>query len=194
MKDKIIIILKILILSYFISNYAFSNTVNKIDVTGNERISDETIKSFIDVKINNEIDKKKLNEILKDLYETNFFEDINVSFDNQILLINVTENPIIDNIFYLGIKSKRILKIIEDLSSIKARSSYNEKLIKKEKLKVENILKDLGYYKSNIDILVEIKKNNLVNLTYDINLGKKSKIKKISFVGDKVFKDKNYAE
>ena len=90
MKDKIIIILKILILSYFISNYAFSNTVNKIDVTGNERISDETIKSFIDVKINNEIDKKKLNEILKDLYETNFFEDINVSFDNQILLINVT--------------------------------------------------------------------------------------------------------
>ena len=50
--------------------------------------------------------------------------------------------------------------------------------------------KNLGYYNSSLDILVEQSKNNLVNITYDINLGKKSKIKKITFIGNKVFKDK----
>ena len=41
----------------------------------------------------------KLNNILKDLYETDFFKDISVNLNNQILSINVQENPIIENIF-----------------------------------------------------------------------------------------------
>lgn len=41
-----------------------------------------------------------------------------------------------------------------------------------------------------MEILVEQTKNNLVNITYNIDLGEKSKIKKIIFIGDKVFKDK----
>ena len=183
--------LKIIIFtSIFFSGYAFSNTLDKINITGNERISDETIKLFINVKVNDEINSNKLNNILKDLYETDFFKDINISFNNQVLLINVVENAIIENIFYKGIKSNKILEFIKEGSSIKSRSSYNESLIKKEKLKVKNVLKNLGYYKSDLDILVEQLENNLVNITYDINLGKKSKIKKITFIGNKVFKDK----
>ena len=166
--------LKIIIFTLiFFSSYAFSDTLDKINITGNERISDETIKLFINIKVNDEIDTNKLNNILKDLYETDFFEDINISLNNQILFINVLENPIIENIFYEGIKSKRILEIIKEGSSIRSRSSYNERLIKKEKLKVENILKNLGYYKSNFNILVEKSENNLVNITYKIDLGKK---------------------
>ena len=54
----------------------------------------------------------------------------------------------------------------------------------------EFILNNLGYYNSNMQILVEDIKNNLVNITYKIDLGKKSKIKKITFIGNKIFKDK----
>ncbi len=174
----------------FSSTYAFSNTLEKIEVVGNDRISEETIKLFINVNLNDEIDNNKMNDILKDLYETDFFKDINISFNNQTLIINVLENPIIENIFYEGIKSDKILDIIKDGTSIRSRSSYNESLIKKEKLKIESILKSLGYYKSYLEILVEESENNLVNITYNINLGKKSKIKKITFVGNKVFKEK----
>ncbi len=174
----------------FFSSYALSDTLNKIEITGNDRISDETIKLFISIDINDEINDVKLNKILKDLYETDFFKNINVKFYNQILLINVEENPIIENISYNGIKSTRILEIIKKETSIKQRYSYNENLIKKEKLKIENILKNLGYYNSSLEILVDESKNNLVSIIYDVDLGKKSKIKKITFVGNKVFKDK----
>jgi len=180
----------LLLIMFLFLNHAFSNSLNKIEIIGNDRISDETIKLFINVDIKDEINDDKLNKILKDLYSTNFFKDINLNFDNQTLFINVVENPIIENIFYNGIKSNRILDVIKDNTSVKARSSYKESILKKEKLKIEKILKNLGYYNSDLDILIEETNNNLVNITYNIDLGKKSKIRKITFIGNKIFKDK----
>ena len=173
-----------------ISGQALSAAVNKIEIIGNDRIADETIKMFISVDIKDEINDEKLNIILKDLYETEFFKDISVKFDNQILSIIVQENPIIEKIIYNGIKSSRILEIIKQDTLIKQRSSFNENSLKKEKLKIENILKSLGYYNSSLNVLVNKLDNNLINITYNIDLGKKSKIKKITFIGNKVFKDK----
>ena len=62
---------------------------------------------FISTDINDEINDVKLNEILKDLYDTNFFKDISLNFKDQILTIKVQENPIIENISYNGVKSKK---------------------------------------------------------------------------------------
>jgi outer membrane protein insertion porin family len=175
---------------FFLTTYGFSEIIKKIEISGNDRISDETIILFISSDINDEINDIKLNNILKDLYKTNFFKDISVKFDNKVLSINVQENPIIESISFKGVKSSRILKIIEEETLIKQRSSYVESLIEKEKFKIINILTDLGYYNSSLNILVDQSKNNLVSITYDIDLGKKSKIKKITFIGNKVFKDK----
>jgi len=190
MKSVKILLKSFFIILLFLSCKAFSDTINKIEINGNDRISDETVKLFISVDIKDEINEVKLNNILKDLYETDFFKDVSVKFVNQILSINVIENPIIENISYNGIKSKKMLELIKDGTSIKQRSSYNERTIKNDKLKIEGILKSLGYYNSSLNVLVEQSKNNLVSITYDINLGKKSKIKKITFIGNKVFKDK----
>ena len=180
----------VFIIWVLLSSKAISNTLNKIEIIGNDRISDETIKLFIKINKDDEINDVKLNNILNDLYETNFFKNISVSFKDQILVINVVENPIIENIYYNGIKSQKILELIKQNSFIKSRSSFNEVLLKKEKLKIENILKNLSYFNSSLEILIEEQSKNLVNVTYNIDLGKKSKIKKITFIGNKVFKDK----
>ena len=180
----------IVAITIFFSTNATPDILNKIEITGNDRISDETIELFISINIKDNLNEVKINEILKDLYKTNFFKDVTVKFENQILLINVLENPIIEEINYRGIKSDRILEIIKNQTTIKSRSSYSENRIKKEKLIIENILKELGYYNSELNILTQQTKNNLVNITYEIDLGKKSKIGKITFIGNKVFKNK----
>jgi len=190
MKFIKILFKSICLIFLFFSSFAFSDVLDKIQITGNDRVSDETIKLFISVEVNDEINDVKLNNVLKDLYETDFFKDISLKFENQILSIKVLENPIIENIFYNGIKSNRILEIIKQGTLIKERSSYSKITIKKEKQKIENILKKLGYYNSSLEVKVNQKQNNLVDITYDINLGKKSKIKRITFIGNKVFKDK----
>ena len=189
--NSVVTFLKFVFIIWFLlSSKAISNTLNKIEIIGNDRISDETIKLFISIQKDDAINDVKLNNILNDLYETNFFKNISVNFKDQILVINVVENPIIENIYYNGIKSQRILELIKQNSFIKSRSSFNEVLLKKEKLKIENILKNLSYFNSSLEILVEEQSKNLVNVTYNIDLGKKSKIKKITFIGNKIFKDK----
>ena len=62
--------------------------------------------------------------------------------------------------------------------------------MEKDQKKIKNFLKDMGYYFSDIEILIEELNDNKINLTYDISLGEKAKIKRISYIVDKIFKDK----
>ena len=182
------IIIVFFILTFFNSHKVLSDTIDQIDISGNDRISDETIKLFSGAEINDNIDKNIINDILKNLYKTNFFKDVSLSFKNNILTVKVVENPIIDNIEYKGIRANKILEALKEGALIKSRSALNETDLKKEKFRLQNILKELGYYEATLEILSE-EKNNLVNLVFDFNLGKKAKIKKISFVGNKIYKD-----
>ena len=163
--------------------------ISEIQINGNERIANETILMFSKINIGDDINEKKLNEKLKNLYDTNFFKNVTIGINDKVLRIIVEENPIIENIFYNGIKSNTLKeKIIEKLK-LKPRSSYNEVLLNDDKLKIISTLKNSGYYFSSIEIKLEEIGKNKVDLIFDINLGKKAKIKKISFIGNKIFKD-----
>ena len=188
------LILKITILFFFfsISSYTFlkAETVSKIIIEGNDRISSETIKMFSGVSENDDLSESDLNSILKNLYDSNFFELVSIKLENNILLINIKENPIIQNIYYEGIKSDQLLSDLKKNLVLKSRSSFNEIIFKKDNETITNFLKNLGYYFSNVDISINELQDNKINLTYNISLGEKAKIKKISFIGNKVFKDK----
>ena len=146
---------------------------------------------FAEIDIGNNItEDKELNDILNRLYKSNFFENVSVSFKSGLLSIIVTENPIIDQIIIEGVKSKTILKLITDNFSLKERSSYNEINLKNDILNLKASLKNLGYFFSEVNVDTVEVSNNLLNIIYKIELGEKAKIKKISFLGNKIFKDK----
>ena len=187
-----IIIKKYIFLFFLIinfSNIAYSQVVNKIIIEGNERLSTETISIFSKVSINDNIDTSKLNEVLKDIYSTGFFQDVKIEFNNNILKIKVIENPIIQNIIYEGVKSKTILEDVTKNLKLKERSSFNEDFLRSDKIKIIDSLKDLGYFFSKVEVFKEELEDKKVNISYIIDLGNKAKIKKISFIGNKGFKD-----
>ena len=179
-----------LILFFFNNNFASAAKIKDIIILGNDRIPSETIIMFSGIKIDDEINDNKLNKILKELYDSNFFEDISVSIDKNILTIQVKELPIIDNIIIDGIKAKKIEEKIRSNLILKPRSSFNNIIIKEEEISIKTTLKDLGYYFSEVETYIEDLDNNLVNIQYKIDLGNKAKIKKITFIGDKIYKDK----
>jgi len=184
-----IFILNILFL-FFIFFNAYSEVVKKIVILGNQRVSDETIKIFTSISEGIDLNKANLNQIIKSLYETNFFENVELNFVKNVLSIKVKESPLIQNIYFENIKTSKIIDLIKSDSLIREKSSFNKILIKNEKDRILRLLKNLGYYSSNLDILIKSLDNNLVDITFDIELGDKAKIKKISFIGDKIFKDK----
>ena len=179
----------ILVYLIFFISFSKSEIIKEIVVLGNERVSDETVLMFSDVKINQNIDTEKLNNILNNLYETNFFENISINFKDNKLEILVDEFPIIDTITYSGIKSKTLKKEITQNLKLKSRSSLNPLFLEDDKKQIILKLKDLGYYFSNIEISLEDLEDKRVNVEYKISLGEKAKIKKITFIGDKVYKD-----
>lgn len=130
---------KFLIIIFLIfGNSLKAEIINEIEVKGNQRISSETIIIFSGIKKNDDINVDDINVILKNLYDTNFFENLSIIVNKNKLIINVLENPIIENINFNGIKAKKILDEITKDLNLKPRSSYNEILLNDDKIKISN--------------------------------------------------------
>lgn len=183
-------ILIFLFFAVFNFKFAFAEIIKEVKIFGNERIPKETILMFADIKKNDSIDDIKANKILKDLYESNFFEDVSVKYENKILIISVKEFPIIEKIIIEGIKAKKFEEQIRQAFQFKPRASFNEYILNEEENLIKSILKSNGYYFSKVETYIENLDNNMVNIKYKVDLGNKAKIRKITFLGDKKFKNK----
>ena len=71
------------------SQIVFSEIFNDFKIIGSERVSKQTIINFTEVNVNDDLNQVDLNNVLKRLYDTNFFEDISVNLENAILSITV---------------------------------------------------------------------------------------------------------
>ena len=179
----------ILLLFLLIHSIVNAANIKEIIIEGNKRVSKETILMFSDININENIDEKKINEILINLYESNFFDNVNVDLKDSILKIFVKELPIIESINFTGLKANKHKEAVKKNLKLRSRSSYNKFLLFEDKKEISKTLRELGYYFSNIDTFIEDLGDNKVNVNYKIDLGNKAKIKKISFIGNKIFKE-----
>ena len=169
----------------------YSKNYEKIIVNGNDRISDETILVFSEIEQDQDrvLNENLINDILKRLYKSGFFKDVNVKIESNNLIISVIENPIIQTVFIKGIKRKKTEDSLYEILSLKDRSSYNLSSVNKDENTILNYLKEEGYYFSNITSSYQDLGDNKIDLLYEVDLGDKAKISKISFIGDKKFKD-----
>ena len=156
---------------FSICKLSYAQIIQDIIIKGNDRISNETILIFSSISKGDEISTNEINNILKNLYETNYFKDVQISFEDKKLIIYVKENPIIENIIFNGIKSKTLKKNVLKDVKLKSRSSYNEFLIKNDKNTIILALKNYGYFNSEVDVFVENISDNKVNINFDINIG-----------------------
>ena len=180
---------KFIIFFLLLTFSAYSKNYEKIIINGNERISDDTIVVFSEIIENQSLNENSINNILKKLYKSGFFKDVIVKIEKNNLIIDVIENPIIQTVFIEGIKRKKTEESLYEILSLKDRSSYNLSSVKKDERAILNILKEEGYYFSNIISSIQDLGDNKIDLLYEIELGNKAKISKISFIGDKGFKD-----
>ena len=184
-------IFRINLVLLFLTSLSLAEIVKDIKVYGNTRISQEAIIVFGDINFDTEYNEEDLNNILKKIYETNFFKEITLNINNSILEIKVTENPIIEDVQINGIKSKKLTNLLLDQIKLKNRNSYIESSFLADLNLIKNLIKNSGYYFADIktsSILND--QQNSIRLTYDIDLGKRAKINQIQFIGDKKIKDR----
>ena len=164
--------------------------IDNINISGNQRISSETIKVYGEIELRKNLEQNEINEILKRLFKTNFFEDIKINFLNGNLEILVTEYPSIYTVELNGEKSNTIKKEILSKLQLKSKESFIESKLREDVSLIKKLYSTLGYNFVDVEPKIEKFDNNRINLIYDIDRGKKIYISKIEFNGDKKIKEK----
>ncbi len=185
----------VLLLKFFFLSTSFAQIINDLKINGNKRLSSETIKVIGNIQLEKDYNDKELNKLIKKFYNSGFFKNVSVNIDKNILIINLLENPIVEDIQIEGIKKQSITDILLKEISLKNRKPFNEYFLTNDINLIQNILKTSGYYFAEISSsIIENNELNTVRVKIDIDQGPRAKIKKISFIGDKKIKDKKLLE
>tara|TARA_Y100001958_G_C21236579_1_gene563116 strand:- start:144 stop:2375 length:2232 start_codon:yes stop_codon:yes gene_type:complete len=164
---------------------------NEIKISGNKRISNETIKVYGEIKnIGSDLSKSDLDKILNNLYSTNFFQNVSVEIKNGILLIELKEYPLINQLVLLGESSKKIKEEIRKVISSKEKNSFNELNLREDVKIIKKLYASIGYNFSNIETKIRKLDDENIDLVIEIEKGEITKITKITFTGDKKIKER----
>ncbi len=188
---KILNNLSIFLLIYFIAGVTIlkAEKYEVINIKGNKRLSVETILMFSGLETGVDISINDLNIAIKKLYETDYFKNIEIEIIDNELEIKILENPIIQTIDIKGIKNKRIIRQLKEITKKSEKYPFLINNVQDQKNQLLNITRSSGFYFSNVEVKIINNINNSVDLIYNFNLGERAIIKNINFQGNKIFKD-----
>ena len=176
---------KFLIIYFLIITNTVFAEIKNVKIFGNVRVSSATIESLVDKKISN-VESIYINNLTKKIYDTDFFSDVKISFNQDILTINVIENPIV-NFFYINGVKDSDLDQVNKIITLKENSIFSSSKLKKDIEATREFLNASGYYQTSIVPEVIKIDSNQVNLIINIDKKEISKIKNIYFIGNKYF-------
>ena len=140
--------------------------IDKVIINGNKRVSDETIKIYGEINNIKKYSEINSNTILKNLYETGFFENVEVLYDNKTLIVNLKEYPTINQLVIVGEKSKKFEDEIRKIIYSKQKKSLNKSNLVKDVDLIKSLYSSLGY---NF-VKVETKLKKIDDNNYDLFL------------------------
>jgi outer membrane protein insertion porin family len=159
-----------------------------IVVRGNTRIETETVLSYMTISVGRSYGPADIDESLKALFATGLFADVKIVPQGGTVVVNVTENPIINRVSFEGNK-----KINDDALKTAVRSSERTMLTRaKVQADVQSILEAYrrsGRYGATVNPEIIDRGNNRVDLVFAINEGKKTGVERITFIGNHAFSD-----
>ena len=182
-----------IIFIFYLLFFLLANTISvfsQIKVKGNKKISSDTIIGYFSSKKDlTSLSAVELNDIQKKLFETGFFKNIQISKDNDIILVSIEENSLINFFNIEGIDNKSILSILEKNITNKENTFFSEYKLKQDIEIINSLLKNSGYFNSEISSSITLISDNRVNIFYNVKLNSLTRISRIFFIGDKVYKN-----
>lgn len=164
--------------------------VKKIDVTGNVRIATDAVVAHSGIRVGKKYDQGALNNVVKSLYSTGFFDRVYVTYDNKSSTINVsvTENPTIDEVAFEG-NDKFSDKELRNIVKLRSGSVYSLAAVDSDVRRLVAFYQHAGFFAVVVKPKIVKMRNNRVGLAYIVDEERKTKISKIIFSGNDDFTD-----
>ena len=188
---NIFLFITILLFSFtYLSHKAHSqeSIVSSIIVDGNRRISTDTIINISKINPGSAYSPFQLNSALQNIKKSTFFKTANISLENNILKINVTENPTINSISFEG---NNVLKDenLDELILSKERQTLSISITEKDADKIATLYANSGRISATVEPKIIELSDNRVDLVFEINEGRMTEVEKITFTGNRAFSD-----
>lgn len=164
--------------------------VSRIDVTGNQRMDAESIRILADVKVGENITSQRTNQIAKKLQESGYFSKINVRMSGDVLKIDITEAPIVNQVTVEGNDEISVDDLKKEVKT-RERTSYDESVIGGDVQRMLTLYQRKGYFGTKINPKKIALDDNRVNIVYEITEGHPTYIRDIKFEGNKKFRSKD---
>ncbi len=171
-------------------------TVGDIRVEGLQRISEGTVYNYLPVNIGDRLDTQRLQEALRALYRTGFFQDVELRRDSNTLVVVVRERPSIESFEIKGnkdIKTEDLQKSLRG-AGLAAGKTFDRSVLEDVTQYLTDQYFSRGKYGVRVDTNVEELPGNKVRITIDIAEGKRSRIRQINIVGNTRFDEEELRE
>ena len=166
--------------------------VQDIQVEGLQRISAGTVFNYLPVQVGSSISDKDYPEIIRALFKTGFFTDVNLERRGNVLVVTVTERPAIAEVRITGnkdISTEDLQKSLKEVGLAEGRV-FDRSLLDKVEQELLRQYYSRGRYAVQVKTQVQPLERNRVAITLDISEGAVASIVQINIVGNKAFTEK----
>lgn len=165
--------------------------VKDIKIVGLQRVSRGTVLNYLPVQVGEEVGSESTPQIIRSLYETGFFQAVELEREGNTLIINVVERATIGSISVTGnkeIPTDKLKEILKDLGLVKGHVFQRSSLEQLEK-ELKQVYTSRGKYNARIESHVTILTDNRVSIVITVSEGRVSRIKEINIIGNHDFSD-----
>ncbi|MGQ4658932.1 outer membrane protein assembly factor BamA [Lysobacter sp. F6437] len=173
-----------------------SFTVSDIRVDGLQRISAGTVFTYLPIERGDTVDQSAVGDAIRALYQTGFFEDIDIGHQGSILVVTVTERPAINTLTLSGNKDLETEDLLKGLSDIGLAegNTFNQLSLDRVTQELTRQYNNRGKYNVTITPTVTALPRNRVDVAIAIEEGKAAKIRHINLVGNEIFEEEAILE
>ncbi|MDY8109734.1 outer membrane protein assembly factor BamA [Fulvimarina sp. 2208YS6-2-32] len=162
--------------------------VNRIDVRGNTRVEDNTIRSFSQVQTGTNLSEAGQDAVVQRLFSTGLFADVRVSQSGGTLIIEVDENAIVNQVLFQGnskLKDEQLTQAVQT----SPRGAYSKAQVDADVEAIREAYTGIGRSDALVSAQVQQVGPGRVNVIYNVQEGDRTKIAQISFVGNSFYGD-----
>ena len=162
--------------------------VKSINVTGSQRLEPDTVRSYIQLRAGERYTIESLDQAIRDLIETELFNDAQIRDDNGALTIEVRENPVINRIILEGNKRLKEDKITKEIK-LAPRQIFTRSKVRADVARIVELYRRQGRFAANVEPKMVMLDQNRVDVVYEISEGPKSEVRQINILGNEQFSD-----
>lgn len=176
--------------------HAESFTVSDIRVNGLQRVSAGSVFAALPLNVGEQIDDRRLVDATRSLFKTGFFQDIQLSRDGNVLIVNVVERPSISSIEIEGNKAITTEDLMKGLkqSGLAEGEIFQRATLEGVRNELQRQYVAQGRYSAEIETEVVPQPRNRVALKITINEGTVAAIAHVNVVGNTVFSEEDLTD